>query len=268
MMNVSLDEKIKINTAREYKVIKDNKLIQTITKRKAELSSLEQKAVGFILSLIKPPLLGEAPQYIYRFNIQDFCKICGIDYQNGKNYQNVKNVLEKLASNGFWIKNKNGGRDLYFQWITTPEIINSSIVEITIPEKIMPYLYDLQNNFTEYELYQILGLKRGHSIALYELFKSYAYRHKFEISIDDLKAYLFPSEKNGNKKEYYIEYKALRRRVIEPSIAEINKMTDLIITWMPIKEGRSYKRIRFDINVKEKWDRYRSYQNVINLLDA
>ena len=43
------DEKFGIQVARNYKVVKDNKLIQDVTRKKYELSILEQKILGFII---------------------------------------------------------------------------------------------------------------------------------------------------------------------------------------------------------------------------
>ena len=81
------DEKFGIQVARNYKVVKDNKLIQDVTRKKYELSILEQKILGFIISMIKPPTVSNPfPCYQLEFDIRLFCKVCGIDFENGKNY--------------------------------------------------------------------------------------------------------------------------------------------------------------------------------------
>ena len=99
------DEKFGIQVARNYKVVKDNKLIQDVTRKKYELSILEQKILGFIISMIKPPTPNSPfPCYQLEFDIRLFCKVCGIDFENGKNYQNIKIALKRLADNSFWIE--------------------------------------------------------------------------------------------------------------------------------------------------------------------
>ena len=99
------DEKFGIQVARNYKVVKDNKLIQDVTRKKYELSILEQKILGFIISMIKPPTPNSPfPCYQLEFDIRLFCKVCGIDFENGKNYQNIKVALKRLADNSFWIE--------------------------------------------------------------------------------------------------------------------------------------------------------------------
>ena len=162
-----------------------------------------------------------------------------IDFENGKNYQNIKVALKRLADNSFWIEEDDD--ELLFQWINTPRIKKKSgKVIIKISDDVMPYLYNLQEKFTSYELYQILALKGSHSIALYELFKSYLFRKSVKFSIDDIKKYLSLEDK-------YKEYKEFRRRVIEPAVKEINEYTDLQVEWEPIKKGRTYVGIHFKI---------------------
>lgn len=80
-------EKKDIEIKREYWVVKGNELIQ---QNRLELSLPEQKTIAFVCSMIKPVnaldrVNGVPFQLEYEFNIRDYCKVCGIDYDNGKN---------------------------------------------------------------------------------------------------------------------------------------------------------------------------------------
>ena len=249
-----------IQTSREYKIVKKNELIQTVAKRKYELTALEQKVLGYILSLIKPAQdITCQPIYVYEFSIRDFCRVCGINYDSGTNYENVKKALKRLADNSFWLDSEDD--ELYFQWITTPRIRKKTgKVVIKISDDVMPYLYNLQEKFTTYELYQILALKSGHSIALYELLKSYAFKKNVTLTIENIKRCLSIEGK-------YKEYKAFRRKIIEPALEEINEFTDLDVTWRPIREGRFYTSIEFTILSKKNWESYASYRRTMDALD-
>lgn len=120
--------------------------------------------------------------------------------------------------------------------------IEDRTIEIEIPKKIVPYLIGLNEKYTEFELGQILILKRTHSIALYEFLKSYAFTKKAEISVEDFKLYL------GINKD--TDYRNLRRQIIEPAVSEINEKTDLNVSWESIKRGRRVVSIKFHINRK------------------
>ena len=41
------------------------------------------------------------------------------------------------------------------------------------------------------------------------------------------------------------DFAQLRRRVIEPAVAELRKKSNLLIDWEPIKAGRKVKAVRF-----------------------
>jgi plasmid replication initiation protein len=253
---MNFDEKIQIEKQREYKIVKDNTLIQKVTKRKYELSVLEQKVLGFILSMIKPQEnTTNQAFYQFEFDIRFFCKVCGIDFNSGANYENVKSALKRLADNSFWIED--GDDELLFQWITTPRIKKKSgHVTIKISDDVLPYLINLQERFTQYELYQILALKGSYSIALYELFKSHAFKRRIVLGLEEIKQYLGVSGK-------YEEYKNFRRQLIEPALKEINEYTDINVSWQPIKKGRFYIAIDFTIATKEKWEGLEAYRKTM-----
>lgn len=254
------NEKFQIEKAREHLVVKDNRLIQDVRRRKYELSTLEQKVLGFIISLIKPPKNGSEPEYSIEFDIRMFSKVCGITINSGKNYENIKRALQKLAQNTFWIQE--GSDELLFQWIVTPRIKKQSgRVVIRFSPDVLPYLYNLQEKFTQYELYQILALKSSYSISLYELFKSYSFKKEFTVTIDNLKHYLSIDGK-------YQEYKALRRKVIEPAITEINQFTDIEIEWEPNRIGRRYESITFKIHKKKSLEGFQAYQRTMAVING
>ena len=52
----------------------------------------------------------------------------------------------------------------------------SGIVKIRIDEDLVPYLYELKERFTQYQLYNILAMKSAFSVRIYELMKSYEYQ--------------------------------------------------------------------------------------------
>lgn len=231
-------------------VQKDNRLIQNLIRRKYELSVTEQKILCYILSKIDHSAKGdivEYPVYTYSFNIRQFCRVCGINYDSGANYQGIKAALDKLADNSFWLDYGEG--EFRFQWITTPDIQKrNGVVEIEIPRKVMPYLYNLSEKYTSYQLFNILALKSSYSIMLYELFKSWAYKEIFTVDISALRDYLSIGD------DKYKEYRDFRRVVLEKSIKEIEEYTDIRVKFRGIRNGRSYSKIEFSVKVLKDED--------------
>lgn len=241
------EERIDIAKKREYLVVKGNELIQ---KNRFELSLQEQKTVAFICSMIKPI---EAPeqgfQLEYEFNIRDYCKVCGIDYDAGKNYADIKAVLKHLSDRSMWLDDGNG--EVLVRWLSKVRTNKKSgIARIKLDEDLVPFLFDLGQKFTQYQLYNILAMKSAFSVRVYELMKSYAYQRSKTFDIDELKQLLMVTETKS-----YKDFSLFRTKVLEKAQEEINELTDLNIYFEPITKGRKVVKVRFKIDTKNPIER-------------
>ena len=75
---------------RNKTVIKSNDLIQ---KSRFSLSLQQQKIILCLIAQISPY---DDEFKLYEFNVVDFCKACGIDYDSGKNYQDLKLAIKEI----------------------------------------------------------------------------------------------------------------------------------------------------------------------------
>lgn len=243
-----------VEKLQNYKVVKSNDLIQ---KSRYELSLQEYKIVLYLISKIKPE---DIDLEMHTFKILDFCKICGLELYNGKNYKNIKNTLRTLSDKSFWIMLEDGSETL-FRWIQTMNMNKKSgIIKIELGTGIAPYLLQLKNRYTSYELLHTLAMKSQYSIRLYELLKSYEYQHKKVFNIDELKKTLAA--------ENYELFGDFKRKVLDISMREINSLSDLNITYKPIKESRRYAEIEFTMKIKkgvnERLEMWAKIDEVIN----
>lgn len=245
------EEKIEILKSREYLVVKGNELIQ---QNRFELSLPEQKTVAFICSMIKPieavdRAKGVPFQLEYEFNIRDYCKVCGIDYAGGKNYKDVKATIKKLADRSMWFDD--GESETLMRWLSYVKINKKSEkVQIEIDRTIAPFLFDLQEKFTQYQLYNILAMKSAFSVRIYELMKSYAFQKSKTFDVDELKHLLGVEDVKS-----YDRFPDFRRKVLEKAQEEINELTDINISFEPITKGRKVIKIKFHIDQKNTIER-------------
>ena len=224
---------VELSIERDMPVVKSNLLIQ---KSRYSLSVQEQKIVLYIISKIKPEDTGLQE---YTFDIKDFCKVVGIDYDNGKNYKNLKSTVKNLADKSMWITLDNGTETL-LRWIERPYINKGSgIVKLKLDEYLMPYLLQLKEHFTQYSLYHILAMKSQYSVRLYELLKSYQNMNTWTFSIDKLKHLLGA--------ETYHLFADFRRKVLEVAVKEIELYSDISVNYELMKKGRAYESIKFKI---------------------
>lgn len=236
------DERIEITTRRSYKVVKANEIIQ---KARYDLNLQELKVVAYIISMIKPD---SKKGDIYVFDIIDYCKVCGIDYDNGNNYIQLKKIIKNLRDKSFWITQENGDETL-ISWTEKVWISRKSgKIRIKLDSDLENYLIGLVDNYTQYELISTLPMSSKYSIRLYELLKSYAFTGKHTFDIDNIKVLL--------NAQHYTNFKDFRRYVLETATKEINLYTDIEIAWMPIKKGRKVIKVEFEIKQLEPWERY------------
>lgn len=245
------DEKKEIEIKREYWVVKGNELIQ---RNRFELSLPEQKTVAFICSMIKPiealdRAKGVPFQLEYEFNIRDYCKVCGIDYDNGKNYADVKATLKRLSDRSMWLDDGNG--EVLVRWLAkvrTNKKSGKALVELD--RDLVPFLFDLGQKFTQYQLYNILAMKSAFSVRIYELMKSYAFQKSKTFDLDELKRLLMVADVKS-----YDRFPSFRQKVLEKAQEEINELTDLNIYFEPITKGRKVVKIKFRIDQKNPIER-------------
>lgn len=239
---MNYEDDLAIMNSRDNKVVKHNELVQ---KSRFELSLVEQKTINFLISLIKPKKNDFDIQPLeYEFEIQNYCKICGIDYNQGTNYKMVRDTLKSLRDKSV-IMTLPDGTDTSVSWINKFwSNKGSGRAKIRFDEDIAPYLFDLLENTTRFELLNILPMKSKYSVRMYELCRSWARLGSHTYKIDELRKLLFISENE------LVNYKDFRRRVLEVAQKEINELTDLLVYFEPKYKGKKVVQVR--IHLKEK----------------
>ena len=243
---MNTNERAEILKSREYLVVKGNELIQ---QNRFELSLPEQKTIAFICSMIKPidptdSAKGVPFQLEYEFNIRDYCMVCGINKDNGKNYADIKATLKRLSDRSQWLDDGNG--EVLVRWLAKVRINKKSgkaLVELD--RDLIPFLFDLGQKFTQYQLYNILAMKSAFSVRIYELMKSYAFQKNKTFDLDDLKHLLMVDNVKS-----YDRFPSFRQKVLEKAREEINELTDINIYFEPITKGKKVIKVKFRIEQK------------------
>ena len=230
---------------RDKLVVKANELIQ---KSRFNLSLQQQKIILYLISQIDR---NDKEFKLYSFSIQHFCKVCGIDYTNGKNYIGLKEAIKEIAQKVLWVMLPNG-KEATIRWIEKAYIDrNTGTIEIRLDEDMKPYLLQLKDNFTQYELVWTLKFNSKYSIRLYELIKSIHYHeldpYERTYDIDELKRLL--------DAETYKTYQHFKDRALQVAVDEINSTSDKLVSFVPIKDGRAVKKIQLHIESKDQGER-------------
>ena len=217
-----------------YLVTQGNQLIEA--RQKKPLSTREQKIILTMVSMIEPT---DEDFKDYVISVREFHEMLGLEGR--EHYTQLKKVVEDLMSKVVEIPSKNDGW-VMTHWVSRAEYVDGSgTIKLRFAPDLKPYLLQLKTAFTSYKLSNILSLKSGYSIRLYELMKKWQHLGRWEYPVQDLK------EKIGIETNTYKQYGHFKSRVLQPSIIELNKKTDLTIDFKEIKKGRSIEKIEFTI---------------------
>ena len=245
-----------VKKQREHKIIKANEFIQN---SRFNLSMQEQKIILYLISKIKPDdteIKGQP------FNIKEFCQICGIDSDSGKNYYDLKQAIQSLHDKSLWIK-IDEKTEILFSWINSAAIIkDDGVVQITLNPQMKPYLLQLREKFTQYEFVYTLAMKSQYSVRIYELLKSYENIHRKIFDINELKKKLMC------EKESYENFNNFKKYVLDIAMREINNLTDISVEYEATKQGRKFTQIEFIIkSKKDTVERLKAISKIEKLLD-
>lgn len=239
-------KKREIEKNRTNLVVKDNRIIRNV---RYSLSAQEQKLIIYAISKV---VAEDKELKKITFKLNDYFNIVG-STNSGKDYQRVKATIRELRNKSWWIKD--GDKEILFAWLDTARVNpKTREIELTLSESLKPYLIDLRQNFTKYELINVLCLRSKYSIRLYEIYKSYLWLSRWEVSLDEFREII-------DVKDRYLDFTEFKRNVINPSIKEINKYTDLTISMETLKSGRNIDKLIF--NIVEK----KGTQLVLDLFD-
>ena len=173
------------------------------------------------------------------FDIQDIKSLINSQNRSLKRFESIVNNLFNTTIN---IKTDTGYKLKHF----FEELeFNSAerTISIEVKKEFEWLVYDLKEKFTKYYLNEFIELKGAQSKRLFQLLKQYESIGKRTIDMESLKKWLGAE---SYKRMYDFE-----KRVLLPSVENINNNTSVNISYEKIKEGRTIKYIEFKI-IKNK----------------
>ena len=220
---------------KELFVTKSNDLIEASYK----LSLDEQRLVYMTICQVDPRNQIPKDNY-FEIAVNDFCEVFGVNPKVG--YSQIENAANEIAER--WIKMTDGKERSKLRWVFGVKYHEGKgYVSLGISPPIIPYLTNLKKKFTSIKISQIANLKSVYSIRLLEFIMQFKSTGQFIISLDVF------MDRLGIKSAYK-RFVDLKRRVIEPSIRELSKKSEIHIEWKPLKngKGRAVTHLEFIIN--------------------
>ena len=228
-------------------IVKSNQVVEA----GYELTTNEQRLI--LLGISKIPKEQDVNSNIgYEITAQEFATAYNIHPKTA--YRELKEATNKLYERSIIIRNEQ--QTMKVRW-TSSIITDNPCFSDVLPDEdwkrvvlffspqIVPYLSNLKTNFTQYLQSDISNVSGAYTIRFYELVCQYRTIGKREISIQDLRFIL----NIGDKYPLFYDFK---RRVIEPSIKEINDKTPMQISYEQKKKGKTVVGIVLKFKEKPK----------------
>ena len=174
---------------------------------------------------------------------QQFAEECGIKVNSA--YKQIELASKKLVDRSFSYTNEKG-KKVYANWVIDATYEDAGVnLRFTSVVLMMLKILDKYNPYTRYKKDVVLKLKKDYSIDFYHLAKKSEKLGNFELTIDSMFI-------EFGLPESYRDLRNLKRRVLKDPIDEINKHTDIDLTYEPIKKGRSVVGFKFTVREKTK----------------
>lgn len=228
------------------KITKSNAIINASYR----LSLNELRIVLYGLSQINPHK-GDFPLF-HRINIRELAEFFDIgEKDRGSFYEDVQNALiNKFWEREFSYFDDELNKVVKRRWLIEVQYGgNDGILAYHYNPLIKNQLQQLANRFTSYFLKNVGSMKSAYAVRIYEIAIMYLNasgksKAVFTKEIDSIKEQLGISDKYG-------KFHNFKAKVLEIAKRDINKHSDIKLTYRVIKLGRSANEIEFTVSKKE-----------------
>lgn len=201
-----------------------------------DLSLEEQKIILTLASMVQPNDEEFKP---YKFRIIDFMELLGVNTKT--KYTEIPKITKELMKKVFEIQEEN--TIIQTAWISgTRYEKGSGMVTIKFNPDLKPYMLQLKEKFTQYQLANVLSMKSKYSPRIYEILKCNEFKKQkyIELEVEELRRLL-------KTEDVYPKYNDFKRFVLERTQKELKKLTDIDFDFEEIKIGRKVTSIKFNI---------------------
>lgn len=224
-----------INSKRNVLVLANDLIM---ARKKTNLSHTTIKTMDWLMTQIKK---GDNDFKDYIITTAEFGALMNVSKNNVA--REMAKVSEELMLHLCYIPKPNGWllTNLTSSAEYTVSKANGGVLALRISEKLKPYLLKFKDNFTRLEQSLLLSFKKKHSNELYKIFLSLLRKKLIkqqELELDSLKAALGLA-KLGPKgvilSTLYNKFSDFEKRVLTPSLKEINTVTDIEVSYKVTK---------------------------------
>jgi plasmid replication initiation protein len=224
-------------------IYKSNSLVEASYR----LSVAEQRLILACISQVRrdEPVTDEV---MYSVSARDIADLSETDPKTA--YRDLHEAASRLLNRKVSIERETNGKArrkqvLVCGWVQTIMYLeDEGKVCLRFNKDMLPYLSVLTEQFTKYQLKNVAKMSSAYAIRLYELLAQWREQGACEFELEWLRGTLQIGDK-------YPAIKDLKKRVIEPAVAQINEHSDIKLSYSQRKTGRIVSHLLFSFSPKQ-----------------
>lgn len=229
-----------MDTKSEHYVVQANELIEG--KQNLKLNSA--KIMRALIMQIKPDD-DELKSYV--ISIPELARLLDIGSENL--YRNIDSITDDILTNHVAIKDQQQGKFIKIQWVTACAYEKGVGLAVKMNPLLKPFLLNLQEHYTQYQLENILAMKSVYAIRIYELLQKEQIVKFIPRSGTHITLTVKEIREACDCEDKYDKISQFKVKVLDVAVKEIQRTTMYKISYECLKKGRSIEAIRFYINM-------------------
>lgn len=227
-------------------VVKDNALINA----SYNLELTEQRLIMLAIINARESGQGITADSKLEIHASDYAKLFNVSID--ASYKALREAVNNLFNRQFsyTAEYKRTGKTgvVRSRWVSRIFYVDDlALLEITFAPDVVPLVTRLEEHFTSYQAKQIAHLTSKYATRLYELLIAWREVGKVPpIEIGEFRTRL------GLLDDEYTAMHNFKKRVLEPSIKQINEHTDITVTYEQHKKGRLISGFSFRLKQKQQ----------------
>lgn len=227
-------------------VVKDNALINA----SYNLELTEQRLIMLAIINARESGQGITADSKLEIHASDYAKLFNVSAD--ASYKALREAVNNLFNRQFsyTAEYKRTGKIgiVRSRWVSRIFYVDDlALLEITFAPDVVPLITRLEEHFTKYEAKQVAHLTSKYATRLYELLIAWREVGKVpQIELSDFR------KRVGLLDNEYIAMSDFKKRVLEPSIKQINQHTDITVSYEQHKRGRTITGFSFKFKQKSQ----------------
>ena len=241
-----------VTASNNLTVVKSNDLIEA----SYYLTLAEQRVILACVSKIQPEK--DIDKVHFEVSAQELVEIMNLSNKEMA-YKILKEAVDKLAERWVTIDipdPKNKYSKYKTRWVSGIAYEDDASIRLTFAYDILPFLSQLNGQFTQYKLLNVSKFTSIYAIRLYELLMQWQTIGTRKIEIKWLKQHF--DIPNSYKRMYNF-----KKRVLDPAVNQINEHSDLWVTYGQRKQGRRITHFIFEFGLKKEKTKQKPVEPVL-----